>query len=152
MNMTMSTVSSTVPGVIVQLDNPERSSASLLYNLVQSGVAIEREIAGLQDQIREINGAIADEAQQYIGHAESLHIKSEDVYCTVSLGSEIVVDDVNALQEILGDSFDELVKVFPCRPDSRLIAMAADADNPQAKQIAACLRVQEAATVVSYIL
>lgn len=150
--MSLTAVSNVAPGVSVLLNNAGTSEVALLHNLVQTGAAIDREIAELQGQLREINGAIADEAQQYICHAESLHIRSEGVDCAVSLGSEIIVDDVEALREILGMSFDELVWVTPCRPDPRLIAMAADADNPQAKQIAACLRVEESTSTVSYIL
>lgn len=150
MIMNMVRVSSIPPGVAAMIDNSGNPRVSFLSDMVQSGAAIEYEIAELENQLREINGAIADEAQEYIGHAENLHIQDVGVYCMVTLGSEILVEDVDTLREILGADFDALVKTTTCRPEPRLIAMAADADNPQSKQIAACLRVDGASSVVHY--
>lgn len=152
MSMTMTAVNNTVPGATVLLASETNSNAAHLRRLVQCGAAILQELDDLDNQLQEINGAIVDEASQYAGHAETLHIRDESIECAVCFGSEILVDDVDTLREILGDSFDELVMVTQYHPDPRLIAMAADADNPQAKQIAACLRVQEAASSVNYSL
>ena len=58
--------------------------------------------------------------------------------------TEIVIEDPVALRGILGGRFDELVTDTARHPDPRLIAMAADADSPQSREIASCLLVREA--------
>jgi len=66
----------------------------------------------------------------------------------VTLRQQVVVVDEAALKAVLGKRFADLVDVkVDYQPTAKLVAMAADADDPLAAKIRACLEVKESVSI-----
>lgn len=64
----------------------------------------------------------------------------------------ISVENTESLRELLGDRFSDFNSTTSLSADPRLVALALDADNPQAMQIASCLCVESSQSVAAFSL
>ena len=148
--MSTTTEHGTARTMSVLLQDSFGADVDALRNLVRSGAALQKEIDALESRLSDINRAIMTEAPRCIGEAETLHIQDENIKCTVDFADGLIISDVGPLYRLFGVRFTELIKTDPLRPDPRLVAMAADADNPQSQQIASCLQLGDVGLGVRY--
>ena len=141
----------TPPVATVKLGKQTFTAPASLGELVLHGAALKNEIDGLKDKLEEVNAKILAEVPRWMDGNGTLHIVIAGVDCTVSLRDSVAIADVGALRELLGDRFPDLVKEkVNFTPEAKLVAIATDGDHPLARDVASCLRIQEAKASVSY--
>lgn len=64
----------------------------------------------------------------------------------------ISAEHTETLRELLGDRFSDFNSTTSLSADPRLVALALDADNPQAMQIASCLCVDCSHSIAAFAL
>lgn len=142
---------SQLPTPTVRLGKQTFAAPASLGELVLHGAALKNEIDGLKDKLEEVNAKILAEVPRWMDGNGTLHIVIAGVDCTVSLRDSVAIADVGALRELLGDRFPDLVKEKATySPEPKLVSLATDGDNPLARDVAGCLRIQEAKATVSY--
>lgn len=111
--------------------------------LLAEGWRLKTEIEAAEQRLKEVNAALL--ARHGAGAVCVL-----DGVCraTTATRQTVTVADPDRLRAVLGERFDDLVRsTTTWRPEGRLIAMAADADEPLAPALRACLELREAETV-----
>lgn len=120
-----------------EIDRREIPLDDASLNLIQEGWGIKEKIDELKDRLMEIQ----DELMARHGRC-SLVVPG---LCRVSLTERqtVRVADPDGLAELLGSRMRDLVIMRTSfHPTPKLIEMAADADDPQSSDIAACLRAE----------
>jgi len=107
------------------------------------------EIDALNEKLKGYKATMADVARDILGSGDTqtLTFCVDDDKVKVSFGYDIKVKDVDALKELLGERFDDLVTVkTDYKPDTKLKEMALDDDG-----LRTCLSVKEKAPAVAVV-
>ncbi|MFZ5466619.1 MAG: hypothetical protein ACOZAI_05090 [Pseudomonadota bacterium] len=131
-------------GFVVDKQTGEATPASeRVVELVIEGLQKDAAAKPLTKRVTEIKAELKDLVQP--GSVVSV---DGIVEAPVTLRQQVVVVDDAALKAALGKRFYDLVDVkVDYQPTEKLIAMAADADDPLASTIRACLEVKESVSI-----
>lgn len=140
-----------LPVTTVKLGKETFPAPASLGELVQKGKDIKDMMDELKADLEAINAQILAEVPRWMEGTGTLHIIVDKVDCTVTLRDGVTIGDVDQLRTVLGNRFDDLVKAkVSYAPEAKLVAMATDGDEPLQRDIAGCLKIQEAKATVSY--
>lgn len=121
--------------------------------VVESAVGLfvetKAKIDELNKVLKEQKDVLVSKAREILGddEASTITLSVDDDSVKISFGWDVKVDDEGALQEILGDRFQDLVTtnvVF--KPDNKLRAMALEDDG-----LRECLVIKEKAPAVAVV-
>jgi hypothetical protein len=115
-----------------------------LAEIIMAAQRLNIEMKALEPALKEYKEQIALAARDYIDASGTLTFIVDGVYCRVTFGYECVIleEKVSEVRRILGNRFEDLVKVKTVyNGTTKLIDMAADGDS--GKALAACLTVKE---------
>jgi len=132
-------------GIVVDKQTGEATPASEhVVELVIEGLQKDAAAKPLTKRVTEIKAELKD-----LATPGTVITVDGIVEAPVTLRQQVVVVDDAALKAALGKRFADLVDVkVDYQPTEKLIAMAADADDPLAQKIRACLEVKESVSIV----
>lgn len=140
-----------LPVATIKLGRETFPGTADLAELVLRGRDIKSMMDELKAELDEVNAQILAEVPRWMEGTGTLHILADGVDCTVSLRDAVAIADVGTLRELLGDRFPDLVKEkVAYTPEAKLVSMATDGDSKLQREVAACLRIQEAKASVTY--
>ena len=129
-----------------------RTNIPRLGELITKGYEIRNKIDMLKQQLDETNAAIIEATADVMADADSGSCRVEyfGTECRVQFRESVVISDHQKLKLILGDRFEDLVKVrIAYSPERKLTAMALS-DDDRNEDIRGCLEVKEVKATVSY--
>ncbi|MDK2902456.1 MAG: hypothetical protein PWQ93_375 [Clostridiales bacterium] len=109
-----------------------------LEELIKRGCEIKQFMDELSAEMNDIKATILPYAMERINQSGNKSVKIIGIagVCEVSLKEDLKIEDADALKAVLGDKFEQFVKIETIyKPDKKLRAAIADADRPDADGI-----------------
>lgn len=114
-----------------------------LVSVIESAVGLYYEIKAIQPSLQEYKSSIFEVAKKYLEDKTTITLETDSGYeVKLTTRDEIGIDEntIEELKKILGDKFNEMVKMkIQYKPTEELIQLACDADSPIAEAIRKCL-------------
>ncbi|MEW5972325.1 MAG: hypothetical protein AB1713_01040 [Pseudomonadota bacterium] len=131
-------------GMVVDKQTGEASPApERVVELVLEGLEKDQAVKPLTKRVTEIKAELKE-----LVPANSVVTIDDLAEAPITLRQQVVIVDEAALKAALGKRFVDLVNVkVEYQPTEKLIAMASDADNPQADTLRACMDVKETLSI-----